>query len=109
MSSTAAEYRFFATEMARGSSPLYERLALAVADDRDLLALLDGLPPAKRQPNLLLAAARYVAGTPRDPAHLRDIVLDHRDTVVTTMLSRRTQTNEPGRCAALYPALAALP
>ncbi|MER7009443.1 DUF2332 domain-containing protein [Dactylosporangium sp. NPDC000555] len=106
---TAEEYRFFASAMARGSSPLYEQLALGVAGDAELIGMLDGLPPAKRQPNLLFAAARHVGGTPDGYARFRDIVLGHRDAVVATMLARRTQTNEPGRCAALYPALAALP
>jgi hypothetical protein len=109
MSNTAEEYRFFATAMAHGSSPLYEHLAASVAEDPDVLSMLDGLPPAKRQPNLLLAAARYVSGTPKDYAHFREIVLDDRDAVVSTMLARRTQTNEPGRCAGLYPALGSLP
>jgi hypothetical protein len=109
LSGTADEYRSFAELMARGSSPLYERLALGVADDGEVLALLEGLPPARRQPNLLLAAARLAGGTPRDYPGLRDIVLGRTDEVVATMLTRRTQTNEPGRCAGLYPALAALP
>ncbi|MET7332712.1 DUF2332 domain-containing protein [Nonomuraea sp. NPDC005650] len=105
----AEEYRRFASREARGASPLYEELASGVAGDRDLIALLYGLPPAKRQPNLLFAAARYVAGTPADYQGFRRTVLDHRDAVVATMLSRRTQTNEPARCAALYPLLASLP
>ncbi|MFC7385304.1 DUF2332 domain-containing protein [Sphaerisporangium rhizosphaerae] len=106
---TAELYRRFASMEARGSSPLYEELALGVADDRDLLGLLSGLPAAKRQPNLLFAAARHVSGTPDGYRAFREAVLDHRDAVVATMLSRRTQTNEPARCAALYPLLASLP
>ncbi|GAA2215270.1 DUF2332 domain-containing protein [Nonomuraea monospora] len=106
---TAAMYRRFATLEAPGASPLYERLASGVASDRELLALLDGLPPAKRQPNLLFAAVRYVTGTPSGYDGFRDALFEHRDTVVATMLARRTQTNEPARCAALYPLLASLP
>ncbi|WP_433060855.1 DUF2332 domain-containing protein [Dactylosporangium sp. CS-033363] len=106
---TAEQYRFFATVMARGSSPLYEDLALGVAADPEMLALLEGLPPAKRQPNLLLAAARLVGGVPSGYGQLRDTVFGRRDEVVAAMLARRTQTNEPGRCAGLYPALASLP
>jgi hypothetical protein len=94
---------------ARGSSPLYEQLALGVADDGDLIGLLSGLPPAKRQPNLLFAAARHVGGTPAGYQQFRQSVLDNREAVVDTMLSRRTQTNEPARYAALYPLLASLP
>jgi hypothetical protein len=71
--------------------------------------LLSELPPAKRQPNLLFAAARHVGGTPTGYHQFRQSVLDNRDAVVATMLSRRTQTNEPARCTALYPLLASLP
>ncbi|WP_433607573.1 DUF2332 domain-containing protein [Dactylosporangium sp. CA-139114] len=106
---TAEQYRYFATAMARGSSPLYERLGLAVAEDREMLEALEALPPAKRQPNLLLAAVRLVAGTPDGYERLRAVVFDRRDEVFAVMLARRTQTNEAGRCAGLYPALASLP
>jgi hypothetical protein len=106
---TAEEYRSFATMEAQGKSPLYQQLALGVAGDRDLIGLLSGLPPAKRQPNLLFAAVRHVGGTPADFPQFRRCVLDNRDAVVATILARRTQTNEPGRCAGLYPLLAALP
>ena len=106
---TTEEYRYFASMEARGRSPLYEELANGVSGDRDLIGLLADLPPEKRQPNLFFAATRHVAGTPDDYRQFRQSVLDHRDAVVATMLTRRTQTNEPGRCAALYPVLASLP
>ncbi|MEO3875668.1 DUF2332 domain-containing protein [Nonomuraea sp. B12E4] len=106
---TAEEYRRWAGREALGSSPLYERLALGVAGDGELIDFLSGLPPAKRQPNLLFAATRLVAGTPADYPQFRRSVLDHREAVAATMLSHRTQTNEPARCAALYPVLASLP
>jgi hypothetical protein len=51
---TAENYRTFARE-ARGRSPRYEELALAVAGDPRLLAFLTARPAAKRQPNLLSA------------------------------------------------------
>jgi hypothetical protein len=38
----------------------------------------------------------------------RAAALDRRAEVATTMLARRTQTNEPARCATLLPALASL-
>jgi hypothetical protein len=105
----AADYREFARAEARGASPLYERLSYAVAEDPDLLALLAALPPERRQPNLLLAAARLVTGTATSFAAFREAVLARRDEVVAVMLTRRTQTNEPGRCTGLYPVLARLP
>ena len=94
---------------ARGVSPRYERLVLGVADDPDLIAILDGLPVLKQQPNLLLAAVRYIAGEPLEFPEFRRLILERRDELITTMMSRLTQTNEPARCAALYPVLAALP
>ncbi|MFC0096012.1 DUF2332 family protein [Micromonospora marina] len=56
--STADIYRVFAERETRGVSPAYERLSRTVAGDPELLALLDTLPPAKRQPNLLFGVVR---------------------------------------------------
>jgi hypothetical protein len=71
--------------------------------------MLAELPRAKQQPNLLLAAVRAVCGTPRGWAQFRACVLERRDEVVAVLLARRTQTNEPARCATLLPLLATLP
>jgi hypothetical protein len=105
---TAGNYRAFAAE-ARHRSPRYEQLAAAVAGDPVVLAFLDNLPAPKRQPNLLFAAACYLLGEPADLGTLRMLVSDRRDELTGTMLARRTQTNEPARCATLLPALALLP
>jgi len=109
VSTTEELYRAFALREARGKSPLYEQLALGVADDPEILGFLNTLPLGRRQPNLLLAAARQVGGTPAGYAEFRECVLGNRDVVAATMLSRRTQTNEVGRCTGLYPILASLP
>jgi hypothetical protein len=106
---TAASYRQFAAHETRGRSPLYEQLTSSVADDPELLAFLAHLPPEKRQPNLLLAAVRYLAGLQSSYGSFRAVVLERRTEVAATMLARRTQTNEPARCATLLPALALLP
>ena len=76
--STAENYLTFGRE-ARGRSAAYESLSAAVAADDLILEFLATLPRAKRQPNLLFAAARYLldgrdavlrrgAGRPRGPA-----------------------------------------
>ncbi|MEV5040691.1 DUF2332 domain-containing protein [Microbacterium sp. LMI1x-1-1.1] len=108
-SPTAAHYRTFGSVEARGSSDTYEDWALGVADDAEMLALIDELPRAKRQANLVFAAMR-VAGVPvaswRDARgaaiarwpRIRDIALTHA-----------TQTNEAARCAVLLPQLARIP
>lgn len=104
----AENYRRFARHEAHARSPLYEQLTLGVAEDREVLGFLEELPPGKRQPNLLLASVRYLAGVPADYPALREVVLGRRDEVAATMRARRTQTNEPARCATLLPAMAAL-
>lgn len=104
----AENYRRFGLHEARGRSPLYEHLALGVSDDPEVLRFLEQLPPGMRQPNLLLATVRFLAGVQADYAAFRAVVLGRRDEVAATMGTRRTQTNEPARCATLLPALAAL-
>ncbi|MEU2611670.1 DUF2332 domain-containing protein [Micromonospora sp. NPDC007271] len=106
---TAASYVRFADREAHGVSPAYERLALAVSRDDELLALLDELPPAKRQPNLLFAVVRLLGGPVEDPAAFHAYALANWLAIAAELRTRATQTNEPGRCAVLLPVLAALP
>src|SRR5690348_12669870 len=105
----ARRYTRFAADEARGQSPAYEALALAVADSPDILAFLAALPAEKRQPNLFLAAVRHIAGVPVDGKTLAEMVAHRAEHIREVMLSRSTQTNEPGRCAVLLPLLARLP
>lgn len=106
---TGDEYAHFAVREARGVSATYERLALAVSRDTRLLALLDTLPPSKRQPNLLFGVVRLLGGPVDDPAAFLDYAVRHWASVAVEMRARSTQTNEAGRCAVLLPVLAALP
>jgi hypothetical protein len=103
----AEEYRMFARE-ARGRSPAYQALAESAAGDAALVSFVASLPDAKRQPNLLFAAARYLLGGPAGLTQLRDLVSGSRAELTEVILSHRTQTNEPARCATLLPALAQL-
>jgi len=105
----SAAYRRFAADEARGRSPLYEELARGVAADSEILDFLLALPRPKRQPNLLFAAARSLLGTPDGWNRFRRGVMQRRDALHALMLMRSTQTNEPGRCAALLPVLTRLP
>jgi hypothetical protein len=59
-------YRRFAEVEARGLSPMYEEWALGVAADAELCARIEALPAAKRQVNLVFAAAR-LHGVPLGP------------------------------------------
>lgn len=105
---TAERYRMFAEVEARGMSATYEAWAAGVADDPQTAALIDGLPPEKRQPNLVFSSARFHGAPPSDYADFARWLDEHWPEVESTSLTHATQTNEPGRCAALLPALAAL-
>jgi hypothetical protein len=100
-------YRHFAEE-ARGRSSLYVELALRVAEDRELLDRLEPLPRAKQQPNLLLAAVQLLCGPPRSWEEFRACVDERWEELLAIIMARRTQTNEPARCATLVPLLARL-
>lgn len=107
--STAENYRRFARLEAAGRSAAYEVLAFAVAEDDLILSFLERLDAPKRQPNLLFAAARYLLGSPPDADTLHQLVAGRSDDLLGLMTTRRTQTNEAARCAALLPALCQLP
>lgn len=80
--------------------------ANAVAADPDVLAWLADLPPLKRQPNLVLAAARWHGVPAPGPyAGLREALLGDDGAIRDTILTRATQTNEVGRMATLVPVL----
>ena len=102
-------YLRFAEDEVRDKSPLYCELLRGAASDPEVIGFLLTLPREKRQPNLFLAAARYLFGTPAGWDQLRNRVLQDQEALRATMLARSTQTNEPGRCAALLPVLAGLP
>lgn len=99
-------YRRFAEIEARGSSPTYERLCLAVAGHAGVLGMLETLPRGKRQPNLLLGALRLLGTDVGDPTAALAFAVEHADRVLEVMRSHATQTNEPARCAVMLPALA---
>jgi hypothetical protein len=105
----ASRYADFAAREAHGVSATYERLALAVAGDPDLLALLGTLSPAKQQPQLLFAVVRFLGGPVEDPQEFHDFALTHWAAIARHMTTKATQTNEAGRCALLLPVLSALP
>lgn len=106
MKSIAERYRRFARQEAAGRSDAYELLAMSVAVPPVVLAFLDSLPAERQQPNLLFAALRTIVGTPSSAEELDDAIQTHAGPIADLMLTRTTQTNEPGRCAALMPVLA---
>ena len=117
--------RFAETEC--GEDPLYVVLCRLLAERPAALALLDGAAGMQQRPNLLLAAihervldgdggalaAWYpsaggtcAADDAALPAALDELLARQHAALAAHCASRATQTNEIGRCAVLWPALA---
>jgi hypothetical protein len=108
MGRTANWYRNFARE-AHGRSPVYEGWATGVATDAKVVRMLHELPLAKRQPNLIFAVSRLLGAPEGEYAPFRSWLVAHWPQVHDQARRRSTQTNEPGRCAAVLPLLARIP
>ncbi|MGQ4601091.1 DUF2332 family protein [Nocardia sp. R6R-6] len=106
---TAQRYELFAEYEVRGHSPCYDEWCRGIASDTDVVDLIEQLPPDKRQPNLVLGAARYVGVEPSDYPGFKAWLTEHWVQVAEVASVRRTQTNEPGRAAVLLPVLARIP
>lgn len=102
----ADRYRRFAENECKGYSDHYCKLSYEIADDDWLLKFIAQMP--ETQPNLFLASLQFLVGPDDMPCtaeQARSVVETRREEVEHLMRSRRTQTNEPGRCATLLPAL----
>lgn len=103
-------FRRFAEEECAGYSAAYFRLSHAVAQDDYLPEFISLMPD--QQPNLFFASVQYLTGPeemPMSRSELSRFVREHEFEVAQLMMSRRTQTNEVGRCAVLLPAMPAGP
>ncbi|WP_369258933.1 DUF2332 domain-containing protein [Geodermatophilus amargosae] len=119
---TLAEvYRRFGEVDVAGTSPLYERVAVALSRSVEALRALEAVPARRRHPAVVLAAlhdlalagrapalaAAYAAGDGEPAADAAiGTVLGTTDAVVDIAVRRRTRPDETGRCAVLYPAVA---
>ena len=121
----AEQYRRFA-DVEATDDPLYVAICHVVAATPELLALMQHAPQQQSRPNLLLAAIheRLLAGVTHPLADyypscggrrapdaelarlLLDFVRREQPALIEHLRSRATQTNEIGRCAVLWPALA---
>jgi hypothetical protein len=127
----ADHFRGFAAVVERDGGTTYPAICRSVADDDDLLSLLNGAPHPQRRPLLLLAAVHFlllsgtehplaafydtvaiVRGIPsgRPPtddvaAAFADFCHLYRADIERLVATRATQTNEVGRCTALLPGL----
>ncbi|QHC64348.1 DUF2332 family protein [Rathayibacter festucae] len=104
MEPTADRYRRAAVELAQ-TSELQVEWALAVAGDGALLALIDELPPAHRQPSLVFSVARLLGVPAVDGSGFAEWLRREWPRVAPVAAERLTQTNEALRCAPLVAAL----
>ena len=99
-------YRRFADMECKGYSEILYALARAVSEDDEMVRFIAGMPVV--QPNLFFASVQFLTGPDRMPgsgSDLRAFLKRRGREVGDLMRSRRTQTNEVGRCAVLLPAL----
>jgi hypothetical protein len=117
----AQVYRRFGEVDAAGTSPLYQRVAVALSESDDALRAIAAAPARRRHPTVILAALHDLALAGRAPALAAayaaadgdaaaraaiDTLRRRTDSVVATAVRRPTQTVETERCAVLYPAIA---
>src|SRR5919206_4575497 len=117
----AQAYRRFGEVEAAETSPLYERVAVALSESDEALRAVEAAPPRRRHPTVILAALHDIALAGRAPALAAayaagdgdaaagaaiDTLLRMTDSVVAIAARRRTRADETGRCAVLYPAIA---
>lgn len=100
-----ARYRRFAEEEAPRRSPLYEQWSHSVWTSPELAGILARIPATHRQPPLVFAVSRLLGAPEGEGADWAGWVLAHADVLTAECALRSVQTNEPGRCAALLPAL----
>src|SRR3954469_7283072 len=116
----ARAYRRFG-EVDAATSPLYRRVAVALSESDEALRAIEAAPARKRHPTVILAAlhdlalaghapalaAAYAAGDGEAAADAAiDTLLAMTDSVVAIAARRQARTDERGRGAVLYPAIA---
>ncbi|WP_433505565.1 DUF2332 domain-containing protein [Pseudonocardia halophobica] len=119
--SLAEVYRRFGEVEAAGTSPLYERVAVALSESEEALRAVEAAPARSRRPTVILAALHDLALAGRAPALAAayaaadgdaaaraaiDTLLRMTDSVVAVAVRRPPRPDETGRCAVLYPAIA---
>jgi hypothetical protein len=117
----AQVYRRFGEVEAAETSRLYERVAVALSESQEALRAIEAAPVGRRHPTVILAALHDLALAGRAPALAAayaaadgeaaaraaiDTLLRMTDSVVAIAVRRQPRTNETGRCAVLYPAIA---
>lgn len=123
MSNLAMIFTHFAENEAKDSSPLYEYWSLQIAQDTELLNLMQWMPQNQPKPNLFFAAVQYlVVETQHQLAqfyknvkrsefeqsffYLKDFCQQYKESLQTIFQTKLVQTNELNRASYLYPLFA---
>ncbi|WP_456275244.1 DUF2332 domain-containing protein [Bacillus sp. AK128] len=116
------QFKKFAQTECRGSSPLYEHLAIEISNDQEILKLCENAR-SKPIPNLLFAAVHYLLfkgnqhplrrfypSLQQQPIDLassylpfKDFCSMYKEEITMILKSKLVQTNEVRRCTYLYP------
>src|SRR4029434_10827562 len=109
----AQVYRHFGEVDAAETSPLYQRVAVALSESEEALGAIEAAPARKRHPRVILAALHDLALAGRAPALAAayaagdgdaaagaaiDTLLRMTHSVVDIAVRRETTTHETGRC-----------
>ena len=109
-------YRSYGESSFSADEPAYAEVCRTLADYPEVVELIAAHDPDAQQPNLLFAAVHYLLLGGLDhplgevyygtsdaaPAPLfADLVLTNREAIDELLATRRTQTNEVGRCSVL--------
>src|SRR5438309_9349686 len=120
----AENFRYYASTVYPGRSPLYVSLAMRVAEDPELLTIAAKAWEKNALPNLFFSAVHFLLlkGEHHQLAafypslnnnskhydfaypYFRSFVLEHKNEIEGIITARFVQTNEVGRCAILVPA-----
>jgi hypothetical protein len=117
----AQAYRRFGEVDAAGTSPLYQRVAVALSGSDEALRALGTVPARRRHPTVVLAALHDLALAGRAPALAAayaaadgdaaagaaiETLLSMTDAVGALAVRRRTRPDETGHAPVLYPVIA---
>jgi len=120
----AESFRYYASTIYPGRSPLYHSLSTRLAEDLELLAIAAKASEKNALPNLFFAAvhllllngahhqlAAFYPSLNNSSQHydyvypyFRSFVTEHQEEIREIIMTHSVQTNEVGRCAVLVPA-----
>jgi len=123
LTTLAARFVWNADHGFQGDSPLYDTLARGAANDAEVLSLAEAIPRNQPPALVLFGVAHFLLlGGVRHPVEdyfpsrggtrsaddaypaFRAFCLEYADQMRPLLATRKTQTNEVGRCAILLPA-----